>query len=94
MKIKNAKILWNTNGPVKVVDIRTEETPKDKALDASSGATDIEWVNASDKERLVQLLSLFVRLTVIYKIPGSKVNAAFWDIDEYRDHLGDEVKPD
>lgn len=94
MKIKNAKILWNTKGPVKVVDIRTKESPSDQALDASSGATDIEWVNASDDERIVLLLSLFVRLIVMYKIPGNKVNEAFWDIDEYRAHFGDELKPD
>jgi hypothetical protein len=92
MDIKEAKILWNRGGPVKVVSMSKNETAQEKALHGSYGACDAEWVEAADdNERLLLLLSQFVRLAVLYGIAPDDVNKAFLEIDQYREHVGPEL---
>ncbi len=92
MKLKDTKVLWDNGGPVKVIPKDTRESEADRKLNCSSGATDLEWVEASDAERLTMLLRLFVRIATIYKVAPKDIHEAFWQVDEYREYMGEEMK--
>ena len=83
MDIAEAKILWNDNGPVRVVSMNDEEGPEERALTNSFGACNIEWAEGTELDRIKMLFSLYVHLTRECGLPAADVHAAFMEIDQY-----------
>lgn len=92
MKLKDAVILWN---PLKIKDPRWEAgkvqviergvDEDDRSCMASHGAVLQQWIDDTDEGRMASLFRLYILMVEHDGIDPSRVRAAFWRIDEFRD---------
>ncbi len=94
MDIKDAKILWDRTGQVKVIPMSRDETPAERRLSASYGACDSEWADASDERRQALMLAQFARIVTVYGVDPQVAHEAFLEIDQYRQAVAPETIPD
>ncbi len=64
-----------------------KKTTEEKALHASYGACNAEWVEASDEGRVVLMFSTFISLVIRDGISPQDAHDAFLTIDLYRENV-------
>lgn len=87
MRMNNAMIACNTNGPIEVGPW-PDRTGSSKPYRLKFGACEAEWRTLSPRLQVARLFIDFQQTVIKHGIPPADAHREFLKIDEYRWHIG------